>query len=121
VYLQPGSVSGSQLFRGVIYADAGGAPGALLGLSSELTFVNPGGAGWYDLPFSSPVALQPGSYWIGIVSGGSSYVAAFRYASVSGSRVYNADSYADGVSDPFGAGSTDSEQMSLYASYATSS
>ena len=41
--------------------------------------------------------------------------------SVSASRKVNANTYTAGASNPFGAvGSTDSEQMSLYAVYAPS-
>jgi hypothetical protein len=38
---------------------------------------------------------------------------------VSGSRDYNANSYASGPSNPFGTVTTDAEQMSLYATYTT--
>jgi hypothetical protein len=38
---------------------------------------------------------------------------------VSGSRVFNPNSYSSGPSDPFGSASTDGEQMSIYATYTT--
>jgi hypothetical protein len=74
-------------------------------------------AGWYDLVFPSALALQPGTYWIGVISGGSSNVAGFRWNSVSGARALNQDNYGDGPSNPFGTASFDSEQMSVYATY----
>jgi hypothetical protein len=52
-----------------------------------------------------------------MISGGTSYVAGFRYASVSGSRNYNTSTYTTGPSDPFGTANTDAEQMSEYATY----
>ncbi|MDQ2761438.1 MAG: hypothetical protein M3Y17_13705, partial [Actinomycetota bacterium] len=58
-----------------------------------------------------------GRYWIGVITGASSNVAGFRYATVTASRDYNTNSYASGPSDPFGSHSTDGEQMSLYATY----
>jgi hypothetical protein len=50
--------------RAIIYADAGGAPGALIAVTPEVTdFV---AASWRDFPLTTPVALEPGTYWIGI-------------------------------------------------------
>src|SRR5438309_7827627 len=37
-YLEPTAVSGQQTIEGVVYADAKGAPGALVGTSSAITF-----------------------------------------------------------------------------------
>jgi len=52
-----------------------------------------------------------------LISGGTSYTAAFRWTSVASSRRYNTNTYASGPSDPFGATSTDAEQISIYATY----
>jgi subtilisin family serine protease len=117
IYLQPGGTSGSQQIKGALYADSGGAPGALLGVTSPITFQSTQAAGWYDLTFPAPVALQAGNYWIGMISGSTSHVAAFRYTSVSGSRDYNVNSYAAGPSNPFGTPTVDGERMSEYATY----
>jgi thermitase len=118
-YLAPRGVSGQQVLKGVIYADQGGVPAALLGASNQLTFHSTDAAGWYDLVFPSAVALQPGSYWIGVISGGSNNIAGFRWNSVAGARALNQDSYSDGPSNPFGGASIDNEQMSVYATYAS--
>jgi subtilisin family serine protease len=119
IYLQPGGTSGSQVFEGVLYADSGGAPGTLLAVTAPLTFSSTQAAGWYDLTFSTPVALAAGSYWIGTISGSTTHVAAFRYTSVTNSRDYNTNTYTSGPSDPFGPATVDSEQISEYASYTT--
>jgi hypothetical protein len=119
MYLVPTSTGGTQVLKGLIYADNAGSPGALLGVSSELSFSSSQAAGWYDLRFASPVSLAAGNYWLGVISGGTSYVAGFRFAIVSGSRVFNANSYGSGPSSPFGSASTDGEQMSIYATYTT--
>jgi subtilisin family serine protease len=121
IYLAPTGTSGQQLLEGVIYADAGGAPGALLGTSGPLTFKSTNAAGWYDLVFSAALKLAAGNYWIGAITGASSNVAGFRYTSVSGARDYNANSYTSGPTNPFGAVTTDAEQASLYATYTTAS
>ena len=117
VYLQPTGTSGQQVLRGVIYADQGGAPGGLLGVTNEITFHSTDTAGWYDLSFPAGISVQPGTYWIGMMSGSTSYIAAFRWTSVAGSRAYNANPYASGPSSVFGTASTDAEQMSIYATY----
>ncbi|MCW3028692.1 MAG: hypothetical protein JWN81_1903 [Solirubrobacterales bacterium] len=117
IYLAPTATVGQQLLKGLIYADSSGAPGALLGVSEPLTFKNTNAAGWYDLVFSSPVKLAAGNYWIGVITGASSYVAGFRYDAVSGARDYNANTYTSGPTNPFGTPSIDPEQTSLYATY----
>jgi hypothetical protein len=117
IYLQPTSTTGSQVLEGLIYADSGGSPGSLIAVSNQLTFSNTSAAGWYDLTFGTPPHLAAGTYWIGFMSGATSYVIGFRWDSVSGSRAYNANVFTSGPSNPFGSVSTDGEQMSLYATY----
>jgi hypothetical protein len=50
--------------RGIIYADAGGVPGRLIAVTPEVTNIVAGA--WRELPLTTPVALTPGAYWIGI-------------------------------------------------------
>jgi hypothetical protein len=117
VYLAPTGTPGQQVIRGIVYADAGGVPGALLGVTDELTFQSSATAGWYHLPFSSPLDLASGDYWLGIISGPQPNVAAFAYDPVPDVGAGNANPYAAGPSDPFGPIVTDNAQMSLYLVY----
>jgi hypothetical protein len=117
IYLAPTGKAGEQVLKGVIYSDASGKPEALLGATEQLTFKSTNTAGWYDLQFASPVKLAAGSYWIGVMTGATAGVTGFRYDNVAGARNYNANTYASGPTNSFGAVTTDSEQMSLYASY----
>jgi hypothetical protein len=120
IYLAPTATSGQQALRGIIYSDSGGSPGALVATSNELVFSSSDAAGWFDLTLPSPVSLSAGNYWIGMMSGSTPGVAGFRWDSVSGSRVYNSNTYTSGPSNPFGPiGGSDSEQMSIYATYTT--
>src|SRR5581483_10082825 len=117
VYLQSASKRGQQQLRGVIYADSGGQPSALIAVSNQLTFSKSNSAGWYDLPLGTPVHLAAGNYWIGILSGATSGVAGYRYSTLTGSRDTNSNTYTSGASNSFGSLTTDSQQMSLYATY----
>jgi subtilisin family serine protease len=117
MYLAPTGTSGQQVLKGVVYADAAGKPGALLASSNALTFHSSDAAGWYDLPLPSELSLSAGSYWVGVITGGTSGVAGFRWDSVSSSRYYNSNSYTSGPTDPFGSATVDGEQMSLFAKY----
>ena len=117
IYLTPSSTSGQQLVEGVVYSDSGGTPNALLGTSTPLTFASTNAAGWYDLTFTTPLNLAAGNYWIGVITGATAGVAGFRYDSVTNSRDVNPNTYTSGPTNPFGAVTTDSEQMSLYATY----
>src|ERR1035438_5722061 len=85
------------------------------------TFASSNAAGWYDLPFPSPIALPPGTYWMGVISGNAKNIAAFRWNSVSQMRALNTNAYTSGPSNPFGTATIDSEQISIYASYTTQS
>jgi Hypothetical glycosyl hydrolase family 15 len=117
VYLATTANSGQQVLKGVIYADAGGAPGKLLGASAQLTFTSSSAAGWYHLTFPAPLQLAAGEYWIGEITGGGSGVAGYRYDNVAGARDWNANTYTSGPTDPFGSFTNDNEQISLYATY----
>ena len=117
VYLRPTATSGSQVMKGLIYADTGTAPGALVATSEQFTFKSTNVEGWYDLVFSAPVKLVAGNYWIGVMTGTTAGVAGFRWDSVAGSRDWNANAYASGPTNPFGTVTTDAEQTSLYATY----
>ena len=120
-YLEPTSTSGQQTIEGVVYADSKGAPGALVGASTPITFASTQSAGWYDLVFSSPLELSAGTYWIGVLTGATWGVIGYRYDSVAGSRAVNQNTFTAGPSNPFGAFSSDSQQMSLYAVYTSGS
>ena len=117
IYLAPNGVAGQQLIEGVVYSDSGGAPNTLLGTSTPLTFLSTNTAGWYDLTFTTPLNLAAGNYWIGVITGATGNVAGFRYDSVTNSRDVSTNTYTSGPTNPFGAVTTDSEQMSLYATY----
>ena len=120
IYLAPNGVAGQQLIEGVVYSDSGGAPNTLLGTSTPLTFLSTNTAGWYDLTFTTPLNLAAGNYWIGVITGATGNVAGFRYDSVTNSRDVSTNTYTSGPTNPFGAVTTDSEQMSLYATYTES-
>ena len=118
IYLEPVGVAGLQSLQGVLYADSAGVPGALLASSAVRRFSSSEAAGWYALSFATPIELSAGSYWIGVLTGETGKVAGYRYDSVAGARVYNRDIFTSGPSNPFGGEDfTDSEQMSLYATY----
>jgi hypothetical protein len=120
VYLQPTSTGGQEVLRGVIYADSGGSPGTLLGVTNELTFASSNAAGWYDLNLPAAVQLSAGNYWIGVLSGATSGVAGYRYSKANRSRDLNSNTYSSGASNPFGSFTTDNQQMSLFATYTPS-
>jgi hypothetical protein len=117
VYLTPTRTKGKQVLEGVIYADQGGSPGTLLGVTNQLTFSSTNKANWYDLTFSNPIALSTGTYWIGVISGSTSQIANLRWNSVSNARAYNTNTYTSGPSNPFGSATVDSEHISIYATF----
>ena len=126
VYLQPTGLAGQQQLEGVIYADAGGAPGALLATTDPFTYPSTAPPGWYALTLprqrtaqnpSGLLLLAPGTYWIGIVTGGDPGVAGVAYDPVPADLAYNANPFGAGPSDPFGPALTRDERLSMYLTY----
>jgi PKD repeat protein len=117
-----GAATGSQPLRAVIYADSSGNPGALLGVSNEVT-INAGRSwGWVDFTFPTAVPVPAGTVWMGYIGGAVSELTQLRYDSVSGELHYNRNSggYAAGPTNPFGTPTISGKHYSLYASYSTS-
>src|SRR4029453_3812927 len=103
VMLLASPTGGSQRTRPVIYADAGGVPGALIAVGPEtVVAASPDGEG-VPLAFSPPVALPPGTYWLGTVTGATSGATHHYIGTTPRSRVYGWDPYGDGASNPAGA------------------
>jgi hypothetical protein len=126
VYLQPTGLPGQELLEGVVYADAGGVPGALLATTAQITYSSTAPAGWYTLTLprqrttdnpSGLLLLQPGAYWIGFIAGGDTGVAGLAYDPSPSDLAYNANAFGAGPSDPFGPISPRDERISMYLSY----
>jgi hypothetical protein len=119
VYLEPTATIGQQELEGVIYSDGPHGPESLLNVSFPVTFVSGEPAGWYTLGFPIASELPPGDYWIGLLAGGPSGVAAYRYDAVAGAGASGRNSFAFGPTNPFGETVMDEQQVSLYATYTT--
>jgi glucose/arabinose dehydrogenase len=117
-----GATSGTQKIKAIIYADNGsGHPGALLGVSNEVT-VNAGqGFNWIDFNFASPVAVQAGTIWMGYIASSTSDLTQLRYDNSPGELNFNVNSggYAAGPTNPFGTPTLSNKHYSLYATYTT--
>jgi PKD repeat protein len=117
-----GAGSGTQKIRGVLYADSGGAPSSLLGVSNEVTITAGRAWGWVDLTFPTPVTVSAGHIWMGFIASSVSDLIQMRYLSQAGAVRWNSDAggYADGPSNPFGTGTSSNKHYSLYATYTSS-
>ncbi len=114
-----GATSGTQPVRAVIYADSGGNPGALLGVSNAVTVKAGQAWGWVDFTFPSSVSIPAGTVWMGYIAGSKNALTQLRYDQLSGDMRYNKNSggYSAGPSNPFGSPRTASFHYSLYATY----
>ena len=114
-YLSGGA--GVSKLRGVIYADNGGTPGALIGTSNELSIAAGAAAGWADLTFPSSLSLSAGSYWLGYWYADG--VSRHYYVSAAGAERYAPAAYSSTNPAPasFGTASTSTSNYSIYASY----
>lgn len=117
IFLHPSGMSGQQVLKGVVYADSGGVPGALLGTTDELTYSSTEPPDWYDLTFPSLLKLTPGDYWIGVIAGDQSGVGGVAYNATPGVLKFNANPYSTGPSDPFGPVVSGDQQLSMYMEY----
>jgi len=122
VDLAPTGVSGYELVRGVIYADQGGAPGALLATTQPFRFTSampPDHSYQLEFPAGETANLPPGTYWMGVISGGDDNVATIGADSLANSGAANANSYSAGPSNPFGPFTTVNDYLAVDAAYAT--
>ncbi|RJK92926.1 hypothetical protein [Vallicoccus soli] len=109
-----GASSGSQVLRGVVYADAGGAPGRLVASSEPVTVRAGRPAGPLDLPVTKALRLTEGRYWVGLHSGTTGGVARYLSQVVPGTLRTNSDAYSDGATATFGASTVDGKDMLLW-------
>jgi endonuclease/exonuclease/phosphatase family metal-dependent hydrolase len=99
--------------RAVIYRlDGSVATASRVGTTNEVV-VPDNQDGWLDFTFSSPVSLQAGSYYLGIIAANKLIGA----MDTGGTNHYNANAYGLGPSNPFGAASSSTWQKSIYATY----
>ena len=100
--------------KGLIYADSGGTPGALVAATNAKAIADNTAAGWQQLSFSSAVNLTPGNYWLCII-GDATATGLIFYSTSGGISAQNSDTYSDDPSDPFGVPTTGTLKCSIYA------
>ncbi len=114
-----GAGSGSQPVRAVMYANSGGNPGALLGVSNAVTVTAGQAWGWVDFTFPTAVPVSAGTVWMGYIAGTTSDLTQLRYDSVANDLRYNTNTggYAAGPTNPFGSPFTVGFHYSMYGTY----
>lgn len=118
--LNTNNAAGATVFRGVIYADNAGAPGALLAVGDEVA-INGTTETAYTSDFSganqiSIVGSTP--YWIGVIiqdPGSVSWV--ISRDNTSSMAQVNADTYSDGPTDPFGTPTAQNGPIDVFVTY----
>ena len=108
---------GSQRTRPVIYSDSDGAPGALVATGPETVVTASPNGEWIPLDFAAPVALTPGTYWLGTITGTTSGATHHYIGTTEDARVYAWDPYTGGATDPAGPVQHSSGPISIYAEY----
>lgn len=112
--------SGTAKVKCAIYADNAGSPGALKGVTNEVSVTNTVGQ-WNDYTFASPVSLTAGYYWLVFNNDGLSGL----YHQYHGDSFTNGHAYAGSTyptfSDPFGTASYQNYDTSIYATYTPTS
>jgi hypothetical protein len=113
-------VFATQQVRGIIYADNAGVPGALIGVTVEVVIGISQPAGWVVFPLPAPIAMSPGTYWLGDWYGATD--GASRMYTDAGSQTYNSETYSSTLnpSDPFGTPNTAGTLRSIYSDGVTS-
>ena len=98
-----------------VYADAGGAPGARLGVTSSTTINST--AGWQTVSLISPVRVTSGQkVWLSWVFENNPGI---RYVAGTPARAESPQVWAGGMPDPFGTASFADYKYSLYCTYIT--
>lgn len=106
-----------QKFKPVVYAtDAIGEPTTLLATGTETTIAANQAAGWVTATLPS-VALQPGKYYLGLLSGAGTKQANIFYTAITPrTSQYNANTYPN-PSAIFGTASKEAKQWSFQLTY----
>ncbi|GAF74047.1 unnamed protein product, partial [marine sediment metagenome] len=100
---------------GVIYEDNAGAPGDLIAVGTE-NATSDKDPHWLTLPFSAPVELTAGTYWIGFITEIWGSMRAYYNAGGANQTARVVNVYEDGPSDPFGVpDSYDNFSLNIYA------
>lgn len=120
-YLDGGgtAVDAQQVFRYALYKDANGVPGAKVYESYDQYMRSGWPANWItDPPYpgSGGPTLDPGRYWIVILTGATGGVTR-NYADGTGNWYGNSDAFADGASTQFGPGNAGNGTISAFISY----
>ncbi len=115
-----GTGTGNQVMKGVVYGDTSpNNPAALLGASAEVTVTDGQAAGEVDLVFATGIPITAELYYhLGIHTGANTNTIRW-YAELDGgvSHASTDDTYSDGPSDPFGAGTESTRLYWIYATY----
>lgn len=97
-------------FKGLIYADSAGSPGARLAVGAATAVPAGGGV----IASSVTVSLSPGDYWLGYVCNGSDCV--YEIEVTGTSQRQEALTYAS-PANPFGTPAGSSTEICVYATY----
>lgn len=99
VWLAAGAYSPGFHVKGIAYTNTASLPDALVAVSDEITAIS---AGPIAMPFSTPWVWPAGAFrWLGII-GDTRLDTQAIVPVVTGGIKFNADTYSDGPSDPFG-------------------
>jgi poly(3-hydroxybutyrate) depolymerase len=118
-YLTGSSTAGTENFRMAVYDTTGssGGPGALLGVSDEISEPNTISGGYVTFTFPTSIAVTSGApVWVGPITGGT---AAVNYAysnGTLGSTDFNPNTYTSGPSASFGTSTQNSQSLSVCGS-----
>ena len=118
-----GELWGSPYFiRGGIYSDEDGEPKNLLGQTQSVTSTN--GYTWIELPFSTPINLNPGWYWLTLHANRCFHITCDNWMStgidnyhVQRLRRKRYDEYEDGLETVWTGGEVFIYILSIYAVY----
>lgn len=102
----------TNLWRFVVYADNAGEPGSLLYSSQETTGIT---TTWNVVDLDPQIHLEPGTYWLGIITSGTAFDTLILTGS--GQTRRNADLYSDGPTATFGTATADTDELPIYAVY----
>ena len=75
--------------RAVLYANNAGNPGALLGVSNQVSIAAGKPWAWVDFQFPQAVNVAAGNVWMGYIAGPKRDLTQLRYASLAGGLRYN--------------------------------
>ncbi len=103
--------------KAIIYDGAGSYPVNLKAAGATTAIADNKANGWVDFVFGTGVALNPGSWWLGLHLDANAVGVQPNWSASGGASSFANDTYSDGTAATWGSTNTGVHNTAIYATY----